>query len=163
MSSVTTSERPTAAPTAPDRSAGRRRLARRESLFGFGMIAVAVTFVGAFTALPILASFGLSFFSWDVISSPEFVGLENYQRLVTDSTVVESFGVTLSLGISIVIIQLALGLFLAVLVNQRRRKSAKTFFRTAFYLPLLASTAAVAIFMGYMFDYRFGVVTTTSA
>lgn len=158
MSTVTTRERPSTATTSPDRSAGRRRLARREALFGFGMIALAVVFVGVFTALPILASFGLSFFSWDVISSPEFVGLQNYERMVTDSTVVESFGVTLTLGISVVILQLALGLFLAVLVNQRRRKSAKTFFRTAFYLPLLASTAAVAIFMGYMFDYRFGVV-----
>ena len=34
----------------------------------------------------------------------------------------------------------------------------RTVFRTAFYLPLLASTAAVSIFMGYLFDYQFGVV-----
>lgn len=122
------------------------------------MIGLAVLFVSVFTALPILASFGLSFFSWDVISAPEFVGLDNYRRLAVDSTVMHSFGVTLGLGISIVILQLTVGLALAVLVNQRRRTVARTFFRTAFYLPLLASTASVAIFMGYLFDAKFGVV-----
>ncbi len=122
------------------------------------MIGLAVLFVSVFTALPILASFGLSFFTWDVISAPEFVGLDNYQRLAVDSTVVHSFGVTLGLGISIVILQLTVGLALAVLVNQRRRTVVRTFFRTAFYLPLLASTASVAIFMGYLFDAKFGVV-----
>jgi multiple sugar transport system permease protein len=45
-----------------------------------------------------------------------------------------------------------------VLVNQRRRTGTRTLFRTVFYLPLLASTASVAIFMGYLFDAKFGVI-----
>lgn len=133
-------------------------MSRHEALFGYAMIGLAVIFVGVFTALPILASLGLSFFSWDVISPPKFVGLKNYERLAADSTVVHSFGVTLTLGVTIVILQLTVGLGLAVLANQRRRTAARTFFRTAFYLPLLASTASVGIFMGYLFDYKFGVV-----
>ncbi len=43
-------------------------------------------------------------------------------------------------------------------MNQRKLVWVRTLFRTAFYLPLLASTAAVSIFMGYLFDYKFGVV-----
>lgn len=139
-------------------SGGARRTVRREALFGYAMIGLAVLFVGVFTAIPILVSLGLSFFSWDVITPPVFVGLKNYARLVTDETVVHSFGVTLLLGISIVVLQILFGLALAVLVNQRRRTATRTFFRTVFYLPLLASTASVAIFMGYLFDYKFGVI-----
>lgn len=139
-------------------SKGARRTVRREALFGYAMIGLAVLFVGVFTAIPILVSLGLSFFSWDVISPPVFVGLKNYVRLVSDETVVHSFGVTLLLGISIVVLQILFGLALAVLVNQRRRTGTRTFFRTVFYLPLLASTASVAIFMGYLFDYKFGVI-----
>ncbi|MGW5193977.1 carbohydrate ABC transporter permease [Kribbella sp. NPDC004138] len=129
-----------------------------ETRFGFAMIGLSVLFVAVFTAIPIVASLGLSFFSWDVISSPEFVGLENYRRLFTDGPVLKSFGVTLGMALAIVVLQLTVGLGLAVLVNQRRLIWVRTVFRTAFYLPLLASTAAVSIFMGYLFDYKFGVV-----
>jgi multiple sugar transport system permease protein len=131
---------------------------RREAGFGFAMIGISVVLVAVFTAGPILASFVLSFFKWDVISSPTFAGASNYKRVFTDGSVLHSLGVTLLLGISIVVLQIILGLALAVLVNQRRRNSARVFFRTAFYLPLLASTAAVSIFMGYLFDYKFGVI-----
>jgi multiple sugar transport system permease protein len=129
-----------------------------EARFGFAMIGLSVLFVAIFTAIPILASLGLSFFSWDVISTPEYVGLKNYQRLFTDGPVLKSFGVTLGMALAIVVLQLTIGLGLAVLVNQRKLVWVRTLFRTAFYLPLLASTAAVSIFMGYLFDYKFGVV-----
>ena len=136
----------------------RHPAAHGEAPFGFAMIALSVLFVAVFTAIPIVASLGLSFFSWDVISTPEFVGLENYQRLLHDGPVLKSFGVTLGMAVAIVVLQLVIGLGLAVLVNQRRLIWVRTAFRTAFYLPLLASTAAVSIFMGYLFDYKFGVV-----
>jgi multiple sugar transport system permease protein len=132
--------------------------AHGEAPFGFAMIGLSVLFVAVFTAIPIVASLVLSFFSWDVISEPEFVGLENYQRLFTDGPVLKSFGVTLGMSLAVVVLQLTLGLGLAVLVNQRKLVWVRTLYRTAFYLPLLASTAAVSIFMGYLFDYKFGVV-----
>lgn len=137
---------------------GTRRLARREAGFGFLIISPAVLFVAVFTLAPMIASVALSFFSWDVITPPRFVGLDNFERIVRDDAVVSSFGTTLLLAFGIVVVQLVVGLGLAVLVNQRRRPAAKTFFRTTFYLPLLASTAAVSIFMGYMFDMKFGVI-----
>ncbi|MFG1815478.1 carbohydrate ABC transporter permease [Kribbella sp. NPDC049174] len=133
-------------------------LSHREAPFGFAMIGLSVLFVAVFTAIPIVASLALSFFSWDVISAPEFVGLKNYQRLFDDGPVLKSFGVTLGMSLAIVVLQLTIGLGLAVLVNQRKLVGVRTLFRTAFYLPLLASTAAVSIFMGYLFDYKFGVV-----
>lgn len=46
------------------------------------MIGLAVVFVAVFTLIPILASLGLSFTSWDVISSPKWVGLDNYVRQI---------------------------------------------------------------------------------
>lgn len=137
---------------------GARRAARREGLFGFLMISPSVVFVAVFTFIPIIASLVLSFVSWDVISPPKFVGLANYQQLAQDESVLRSFGVTLLMAVAIVVLQLSLGLGLAVLVNQRKRAWSKAFFRTTFYLPLLASTAAVSIFMGYMFDAKFGVI-----
>jgi multiple sugar transport system permease protein len=150
-----------AAAAAMAAAAPRRRrnpLKRGEARFGFLMIGLAVLFVAVFTAIPIFASFLLSFTSWDVISPPEFVGLKNYQTMLADGPVLKSFGVTIGMATAIVVLQLTVGLVLAVLVNQRKMIWLRTVFRTAFYLPLLASTAAVSIFMGYLFDYQFGVV-----
>ena len=156
---MTVIEEATRLVTHPDRPARHQaRERRRESLFGFGMIGLSMLFVAVFTAGPIVVSLILSFFSWDVISAPSFVGFDNYARIFSTSSVLHSLGVTLLIGFGIVIVQLALGLTLAVLVNQRRRNGARVFFRTAFYLPLLASTASVSIFMGYLFDAKFGVI-----
>jgi multiple sugar transport system permease protein len=140
------------------RRPGVRRAVRREAGFGYLMIALAVAFVAVFTFIPILASLGLSFFSWDVISPPKFIGLDNFTRLFSDGATLTSFGVTILLAIGIVVLQITVGLLLAVLVNSRKGKFSKVFFRTTFYLPLLASTAAVSIFMGYLFDAKFGLI-----
>ncbi len=122
------------------------------------MIFLSFAIVVLFTALPILASFVLSFFSWDVIGAPRFVGAENYRRMLSDGPVIHSFGVTVGLAVAIVGIQIVLGLLLATLVQQRRSALTRTVFRTVFFLPLLASSAAVSIFMGYLFNEQFGVV-----
>jgi len=135
-----------------------RRVIRREALFGDLMIGLALVFVTVFTFAPILASLGLSFFSWDVISSPKFVAAANYERFFSDGPVLRSFSVTIAMALAIVVLQLFFGLVLAVLVNQRTTTFGKTLFRTVFYLPLLASTAAVSIFMGYLFDRTFGAI-----
>ena len=135
-----------------------RRATRKEAAFGYMMIALAVIFIAAFTFIPILASLGLSFTSWDVITPPQFVGLQNYIRLFTSGPVLASFGVTIVLAIAICVLQICLGMLLAVLANGRKHNATRVFFRTSFYLPLLASTAAVSIFMGYIFDQHFGLV-----
>lgn len=140
------------------RRPGARRATRKEAAFGYMMIALAVIFIAAFTFIPILASLGLSFTSWDVITPPQFVGLQNYIRLFTSGPVLASFGVTIVLAIAICVLQICLGMLLAVLANGRKHNATRVFFRTSFYLPLLASTAAVSIFMGYIFDQHFGLV-----
>lgn len=158
MSTLTGAATVTAKAAASPPRRRRHPIKQGEGRFGFMMIGLAVLFVAVFTAIPIVASFLLSFSSWDVISPPEFVGLKNYQEMIADGPVLKSFGVTIGMALAIVVLQLLVGLVLAVLVNQRKMIWLRTIFRTAFYLPLLASTAAVSIFMGYLFDYQFGVV-----
>jgi len=131
---------------------------RGEALFGYAMILPALLIVMLFTAGPIVASIGLSLYSWDVISPPSFIGLDNYMQLAGDQTVLHSFVVTFGLAVSIVVLEIAIGLGLALLVQQRRSNLARGTFRTIFYLPLLASASSVAIVMGYIFDQKFGVL-----
>lgn len=141
----------------PRRSAGLSPKGR-EALFGWAMASIALLAVLVFTALPIVASFVLAFFKWDAISSPKFAGLDNFRTLVDDSAVMHSIRVTVLLAVLIVTLQVVIGLGLALLVAQRRSRFAVGVFRTAFFLPLLASAASISIVMTYVFDDHFGVV-----
>jgi len=148
-----------AQPALPDaHRRARTRLARREATFGYAMASLSLIAVFVFTAGPIVASFVLALFKWDAISSPEFVGLRNFDTLVHDTAVHKSLGVTSGLAVVIVVLQIGFGLGLALLVAQRASQTVRTLFRTAFFLPLLASAASISIVMSYMFDGHFGVI-----
>jgi multiple sugar transport system permease protein len=110
-----------------------------------------------FTAGPIVASFVLSLFSWNAISTPKYVGLANYRSLVNDAVTLHSFMTTAIMAGLIVSLQIGLGLLLAVAV-ERRSKRLRKVYRAAFFFPLMTSAASVSIVMSYMFDDHFGVV-----
>ena len=75
-----------------------------------------------FTAFPFVASFYLSFTDYDLLSRPEFVGLENYQKLFTrDRTFDKSLKVTLIYVFTTVPLKLIFALFIAVVLNYRLR------------------------------------------
>jgi multiple sugar transport system permease protein len=111
-----------------------------------------------FTAGPIIASLALSFFRWNVITPPEFIGLQNYQQLVRDPQVWTSFGNTAQFVVLAVILQLSLALFLAMAVQQKMPTWLRYFFRSAFFLPVLTSAASISIVLAYMFHREFGVI-----
>ncbi|TLS47774.1 sugar ABC transporter permease [Streptomyces montanus] len=132
--------------------------ARRETLFGYGMVSLSLIVVVVFTVAPILASFVLALFKWDAISSPEFVGLDNFDALLSDEAVTHSLLVTAGFAVMIVFLQVVLGLGLALLVAQRASKIVQNLFRAAFFLPMLASAASISIVMSYVFNDQFGVI-----
>jgi len=119
--------------------------------------------LGLFTMVPILASIVLAFFSWDIISAPEFVGTANFADLVTDPTVRVSFLNTFGFVIVAVILQLALALLLASLVQSRMPGWLRAFFRSAFFFPLILSAASVSLVMAYLFNEEFGLVNRVLA
>src|SRR5690242_21749711 len=59
-------------------------LVRRDLRNGLLFIAPWLVGLVVFTLYPILASFYYSFTEYDIVSSPKFVGLANYQALLTD-------------------------------------------------------------------------------
>ena len=111
-----------------------------------------------FTLVPIVASVVLAFFRWDVITPPQFVGLENFAEIATDPTVRVSFLNTIAFVVVAVTVQIAISLGLAVLVAQRMPDWLRTFFRSVYFFPLILSAASVSVVMRYLFNEQFGVV-----
>ena len=130
---------------------------QRKLLIGL-FLAPTVIGLGLFTFLPILASVVLAFFSWDIITPPRFVGLENFADIAADPTIRVSFLNTIGFVVVAVTLQLAVALVLAVLVNTKMPGLLKSFFRSVLFFPLVLSVASVSIIMGYLFNENFGLV-----
>ncbi|EYT50014.1 carbohydrate ABC transporter permease [Brachybacterium muris] len=114
--------------------------------------------VGIFVLLPIIGSLLLAFFRWDIITSPQFVGLQNFTDLATDQTVAISFLNTGLFVVVAVIVQLAVAMLLAVLLQSRMPGWLRVFFRSTFFFPLVLSAASVSILMRYLFNESYGVI-----
>ena len=117
--------------------------------------------LGLFNLVPIVGSFVLAFFRWDIISDPVFVGVDNFVDLAMNPTVRVSFLNTIGFVIVAVILQLAVALVLAILVQSKMPTWLRTFFRSSLFFPLILSAASVSLIMAYLFNQEFGLVNQT--
>jgi multiple sugar transport system permease protein len=102
------------------------------------------------TAGPVAASFVLGFTDYNLIQPPEFNGLENVRRMLTDERLHHALRVTFTYVLVSVPLQLAAALALAMLLDRGLRGLA--FYRSAFYLPsLLGSSVAIAVLWRQIF------------
>ena len=105
---------------------------------------------------PVLAAIGISFADWDVITPPSFAGIANYQRLLRDPTFSKALINTLYYVGVMVPVSTVLSLALALLMNQKLR--AITWYRTAYFLPVVSSTVAVALVWSWIYSKDFGLL-----
>lgn len=125
-------------------------------------------FVGflLFTTWPVIASMLLSFCSWDLLSPPRWVGLENFSQLLgfharpggwapNDPGFWKYLGNTLFMLISLPF-NMAGSLFLAILLNQKIRFT--YFYRLIFFLPTVLSGIAIFFLWRWMYNPDYGLV-----
>ncbi len=106
---------------------------------------------------PILASFYLSLTSYDVLSDPRFIGLENYVTAFTkDDLFWPSLARTFQYSLIVVPLGLAGSLFLAILLN--RGMKGTNIFRTLFFMPHLTPVVALALLWTWLFHPTVGPV-----
>ncbi len=111
-----------------------------------------------FVLLPVLAALGLSFVDWNLLSPPEFVGVANYKQLLSQDAIFRKvFGNTLFFTVTIVPLQLTLGLALAVALNQSLR--GLTFYRLIYFMPVVTNIVAAALVFQWIFNRDFGIIS----
>lgn len=149
--------------TLPPSLAGLRRHRARAVRLGpdraprpsFLYVLPAVLFFAAFAALPVIGVFVLSFTRWNGLGEPQPVGLENWQRLLTDNLVLSSTWTTIQLTVLCWVVQSPLALALGVWAAGKQRNRAML--SAIFFLPLLLSSAAIALLWKSVLDPNFGV------
>lgn len=115
---------------------------------------IGIIVLGAF---PILASFYISFTTYNMISAPRFIGITNYSILLTNDSVFwkSLYNTFYHVAISVPLGLIA-GISLALLLNTKIK--GMSLYRTLFYLPNVVSIVAMALLWMWLFQPNFGII-----
>ncbi len=130
---------------------GWKRAATLAIFLGPSLAGVAIFLVG-----PIVASFGLSFTRWDLLTPLQFVGLGNFRKLLADPDFWAALRHTVTFLIGYVPLVMILGLLVAVALAGRM--PAKSIFRAVYFLPVVTSWVAVALVWQWLLNPYYGLV-----
>jgi multiple sugar transport system permease protein len=134
----------------------------RQDLTGWAFAAPFVILFGIFLAIPILASFLLSFtgFNQRDLTNPmgtSVVGLDNYARLLSDEKFWKSLGNTFYfVGVGVPL-TLAIGLLIASALSRGITRF-RTAFRVGYYLPVITSIVAIAVVWRFLLNPDIGLI-----
>lgn len=149
---------PTPTPRSPWQRLSQRQ---REEIAAYLFISPWLIGFVIFTLGAMLFSLGLSFFKSDLLTTFNFVGVDNYTRLWTDRFVGQALKVTSIYTFTTVPFGTALALAIALLLNQDVRW--RGLFRTIYYLPSVVSGVAVAILWQWIYHPDFGLINAMLA
>jgi len=129
---------------------------RRDSLAGFLFIAPQLIGIVTFVLIPLGLVFWYSLHEWNVLAQTfRFQGLANYQALLSDPGVPQVLGATALFSIGLVIVNMALALLLAVLLDQKLKGI--TVYRTLFFSPVVVSLVAWTIVWSFLLQNNGGI------
>lgn len=131
-------------------------MAKREERYFYLCISPWIAGFLIFTAGPIVASLFFSFCNYDVVTPPNWIGIQNYKRLISDPLFWQSLKVTSYFSLASVPLGIILSLIIAILLNQNIK--GLTWFRTIYYMPSVISGVAVALLWMWIFNPEFGVL-----
>jgi multiple sugar transport system permease protein len=133
---------------------GERRVARVSWIALFltpGLLGLMI-----FTIGPIIVSLVLTLFEWDLLTSPRFVGFDNFSRLWRDAEFWAALRHTLLFLVGYVPLVMITALAVALALNERLRGI--TALRTAFFIPVVSSWVAVALLWTWLFNPKYGLI-----
>jgi sn-glycerol 3-phosphate transport system permease protein len=129
---------------------------RRDTLIGYVLIAPSMLLFALVYVYPVLYSAYVSVFSWDLMTPKRYVGLDNYRELWS-AEFWEVIANTAKYSVGVVVLAMALGLVLALLLNNRGRLSA--LLQGCIFTSYIVSWVAVSLLWIWMLDPQYGLVT----
>ena len=134
----------------------------KPSIAGWMFAAPALTVIGLFFGLPVIAALALSLTDFDIYALADlhnlrFVGIDNYVGLLQNPLFWKTLGNTLYFVVVGVPVSVALSLGAALLLHSKLGRL-KPFFRTAFFAPVVTTVVAVAVIWRYLFHTKYGLV-----
>lgn len=137
----------------------KRFTGKAKNEFIWGWLFVLPTVVGLLilNIIPIFSTIIQSFMkTGDFGKGNVFVGLGNYQRLLSDPLVLKAIGNTIKYAIIEVPFSIFIALILAAMLSDNRK--GKSIYRTIFFLPMVAAPAAIAMVWRWLYNADFGLI-----
>lgn len=124
----------------------------RANIWSYIYVTPMVVLLLVFVVYPIFASLGYTLYQWNGIGDPSnYVGLDNFVRVIHDSFFWGAFLHTLVYTVVLVPIQLALALALALVLNNPKLRFA-SFYRSVYFIPAVTSPAVIAVVIQLIFS-----------
>lgn len=137
--------------TIPIKKPLRSKQQKKRIYWAYLFILPQIVFFLVFTVYPIIMSYVYSTFEWSGIGPlTDFVGFDNFIRLFQDPRFWNAFSNTFIYMIGVTVILLPTSLILAIILNNILKKSS-VFYRTIYFLPVVASTAVVGLVLRQIF------------
>jgi multiple sugar transport system permease protein len=128
----------------------------REAIWAYIFLLPNLVLIAIFTAFPVLAGFGLSFARWDLLQPWRFIGLANYGNLAVEPLFQQALFNSFYFVVGTIPPQTAFALLMAVALNQKIR--GLTFYRAAYFMPVVTSMVAVAMVWQWLYQPDYGVI-----
>lgn len=130
---------------------GKNRLRIQNNLTGYAFIAPSAILLLFFAAIPIIMTFYYSFTNFNGMSKNDWLGWENYTRVLADKTVRKALFNTLRYVVTSVPLQTAISLAIAALLAANLQNRFGEFVRGTLFIPVLSSATLIASIFAYIF------------
>ncbi len=130
---------------------------RTEMMWGFIFVGPVILGILIFMGFPTLYGFFISTFKWTIIGrSPQFIGFNNYLRLVNDPAFLKAFKNTLVYVSGILLFSVPLSLLLAILFN--RKMPFGEVLKIIYYLPVITMMVAISMVWRWVLSTEYGIL-----
>lgn len=143
-------------PPAPIRRRRSLSLTLRSTLVGWSFILPNFLGFAVLTLVPVIILFYMSMTSWNVFGAANWVGFDNFERLLQDRSFHKALTNTLYYAVVHIPLTLGASLGLALLLNRKLRGVA--FFRTVAFFPYITSVVAIAVVWNMLFSPETGPI-----
>lgn len=133
------------------------RRSLRKTVIAYLFLLPTLIILGTFLVYPLFASIWYSFHDYNVVHPARWIGVANYEKLFADNIFKKAFQNTLVYSLGVIPGCTILPLFMALLVNKPLRWI--SFFRIAFYIPVITSVVVVGIVWKWMY-FEDGIINS---
>lgn len=110
-----------------------------------------------FQLIPIIWTIYISFTQWRGIGDPQFIGLDNYKKILIDNMFWEALKNTVVYWLSGLVLILIFALLIATILNSDLLKG-RVFFKTVTFLPNVCAAIAMGLIFRLFFDENAGLI-----
>lgn len=129
---------------------------RGDGLTAFLFLLPAGFILIAFKYWPLVYNFKLALTSWNLFTSPKWIGLQNFKDIFDSKLFYQILKNTFQFTIWSTVISVILGFLIAVSLNGKKTWSARIL-KTLFFIPNITTASAVALLWKWIFDFDYGL------